>query len=106
MRSKYTSGTGSSENVCMFLLFVLIATSGADGLNMTVAKVRNAKFLGVVIYDTISREHHIQALQCKVSTNVGILYRTASKLGTRESYTIYCTCIVLLAALCYSVGCM
>ena len=65
-----------------------------------VVKVRNAKFLGVVIDDTISWEHHIQALQFKVAKNVGVLYRAAFKLVTRELYIIYCT-LVLLILQCY-----
>ena len=56
--------------------------------------MRNAKFLGVVMDDTISWKHHIQALQCKVSKSVGMLYRAASKLGTRKLYTIQCTLVL------------
>ena len=71
--------------------------------------MRNAKFLGVVIYDTISWEHFIQALQRNVSKSVGILYRAASKLCTGKKnffryqgviYYIMYTYIAILAALC------
>ena len=54
-----------------------------------VVKVRNAKFLGVVIHVRISPKHHIQALQCNISKRNYIPYGI---------YILY-TCIAIIAVL-------
>mgnify|MGYP003433291688 FL=1 len=58
-----------------------------------IEQVRTAKFLGVVINDTLTWDDHIKTVKQKVQKNIGIIYRIRANLPSCTALSLYFTLI-------------
>ena len=63
-----------------------------DGVN--IERVKETKFLGVIIDEKISWKYHIRNVQLKISKNTGILYKAKQFLNRASLRIIYCSFIL------------
>ena len=57
-------------------------------------RVKNTKFLGVVIDENISWKHHINAISKTISRNIGVINKVKHFIPERILYSLYCSLVM------------
>lgn len=71
--------------------------------DIEIEKVKEYKFLGVIIDDKLCWKPHIQYIKTKISKLIAILYKTNYLLNQRSLYTLYCSFIMPYITYCLEV---
>ena len=61
--------------------------------NINITRTNTAKFLGVIIDETLSWKNHINYIKDKISKNIGIIKRLKYKLPEKTLNTLYNTLV-------------
>ena len=61
--------------------------------NINISRTNTAKFLGVIIDETLSWKNHINNIKGKISKNIGIIKRLKYKLPEKTLNTLYNTLV-------------